>query len=62
MMKNAENGRIDMPLEASNEMIDAGVSMALCVSVHGYGGWSNYIAALYKTMVEAEQRSRSKTN
>lgn len=56
MMTNVENGRIDMPTEASKEMIDAGVAMALCVSVSGCGGWSNYIAALYKTMVEAEKR------
>lgn len=40
-----------MPGEPSDKMLDAGVAMALQVSVHGEGGWSRYIAALYRQLI-----------
>lgn len=40
-----------VPVEPTEKMIDAGVAMALQVSVHGYGGWSKYVRALYQQML-----------
>ena len=40
----------------SDTMIDAGVAFALNVSVHGEGGWSKYVAELYRTMEVARLR------
>lgn len=39
--------------EPSEAMIDRFVSRALCVSVHGEGGWSNYAREQWKTMIDA---------
>lgn len=39
-----------VPNEPTEAMVDAGVAMALQVSVHGEGGWSNYVRGLYKQM------------
>lgn len=42
-----------VPIEPTPSMLDAGVAMALQVSVHGQGGWSKYIAALYAQLLSA---------
>jgi len=42
-----------VPAEPSAAMIDAGVAMALQISVEGEGGWSKYIEALYKQLISA---------
>lgn len=42
-----------VPVEPAASMIDAGVAMALQVSVHGEGGWSKYLSGLYKQMLYA---------
>jgi hypothetical protein len=42
-----------VPEKADTKMIDVGVVMASQVSVHGRGGWSNYIAALYELILSA---------
>lgn len=44
------------PVEPTPEMLDAGVAMALQVSVHGEGGWSKYLAGLYKQMLSASPK------
>lgn len=40
-------------LEPTPAMIDRFVSRALCVSIHGDGGWSNYAREQWQTMVQA---------
>lgn len=49
-------GYVPAPLEPTDAMIDAGVAMALQVSVHGQGGWSKYINGLYKQMIAARPK------
>lgn len=44
------------PLDPDEAMIDAGVAMALQVSVHGQDGWSKYITGLYKQMIAARPK------
>ena len=39
------------PFEPTCEMLNAGVSLAIKISVHGQDGWHNYIAALYKELL-----------
>lgn len=41
------------PKEPTASMLDAGVAMALQVSVHGEGGWSKYLSGLYRQMLSA---------
>lgn len=45
-----------VPEEPTASMIDAGVAMALRVSVHGEGGWSKYLRGLYKQMLSASPK------
>jgi len=45
-----------VPVEPAASMIDAGVAMALQVSVHGEGGWSKYLRGLYKQMLSASPK------
>lgn len=40
-------------IEPTEAMIDRFVSRALCVSVHGEGGWSDYAREQWKTMIQA---------
>jgi len=42
-----------VPIEATTAMIDAGVAMALQVTVHGQGGWRKYISGLYSQMLSS---------
>lgn len=44
------------PMEPTESMIDAGVAMALQVSVQGEGGWSKYLLGLYKQMLSASPK------
>ena len=44
------------PKEPTASMLDAGVAMALQVSVHGEGGWSKYLLGLYKQMLSASPK------
>lgn len=44
-----------MPLEPTEAVIDAGVAVALAASVHGKGGWNNYMKALYRSFIAAAQ-------
>ncbi len=46
-------GFVIVPREPTPEMVDRFVSRALCVSIHGDGGWSNYAMEQWKTMIEA---------
>lgn len=39
--------------EPSEAMLDRFVSRALCVSVHGEGGWSDYARGQWRTMIQA---------
>ena len=39
--------------EPSEAMIDRFVSRALCVSISGEGGWSEYARAQWQTMIDA---------
>jgi D-alanyl-D-alanine dipeptidase len=40
-------------MEPSSAMIDRFVSRALCVTVHGDGGWSNYAREQWTAMLSA---------
>lgn len=40
-----------VPIEPTDAMIDRFVSRALCVSVHGEGGWSNYARQQWAAML-----------
>lgn len=42
-----------VPVEPTPEMLDRFVSRALCVSVAGDGGWSNYAREQWATMLAA---------
>ena len=42
-----------VPREPTEAMIDRFVSRALCVSVHGDGGWSNYAREQWAAMLAA---------
>lgn len=53
MVAAAPGGWKLVPIEPTSAMLDAGVAMALQVSVHGQGGWSKYIAALYAQLLKA---------
>lgn len=44
------------PIEPTESMLDAGVAMALQVSVQGEGGWSKYLRGLYKQMLSASPK------
>lgn len=44
------------PNEPTEAMLDAGVALALSVTVSGEGGWTRYIKALYETMEAARMR------
>src|SRR5689334_19049664 len=44
---------IEAMREPTAPMIDRFVSRALCVSVHGEGGWSEYAKAQWQTMIDA---------
>lgn len=44
---------IEAMMDPTPAMIDRFVSRALCVSVHGDGGWSNYAREQWQTMVQA---------
>lgn len=46
-------GFVIVPREPTEAMVDRFVSRALCVSIHGDGGWSNYAMEQWKTMIEA---------
>jgi hypothetical protein len=48
-------GYIPMPTEPTEAMIDAGVAVAFAASVHGNGGWNNYMKALYRAFIAAAQ-------
>ena len=50
-------GYVLVPVEPTDEMLDAGVAMALNVTITGQGGWTNYIRGLYKQMLAAAQGS-----
>lgn len=39
--------------EPTDAMIDRFVSRALCVSIHGDGGWSNYAREQWQAMIQA---------
>ena len=39
--------------QPSEAMLDRFVSRALCVSVHGEGGWSDYARGQWQTMIQA---------
>ena len=43
------------PVEPTEAMIDAGVAVAFAASVHGKGGWNNYMKALYRAFIAAAQ-------
>lgn len=44
---------IEAMREPSTTMVDAGVAYALNVSIHGEGGWSRYVEAKYRAMIDA---------
>lgn len=46
-------GWVLVPVEPTEEMIDRFVSRALCVSVHGDGGWSKYAREQWSAMLSA---------
>jgi len=46
-------GYVLVPTVPTEKMIDAGVYVAMAASVHGKGGWNNYIKALYKALLSA---------
>lgn len=50
------DGYATAPLEPTDAMIDAGVALALQVSVHGQDGWGKYITGLYKQMIAARPK------
>lgn len=47
------NGWQLVPEEPTPEMLDVAVSYALNVSVHGEGGWSNYMRTIWQRMIAA---------
>ena len=46
------DGYVVAPRKPTERMIDAGVAMALSVTVSGKNGWSDYISGLYEHMIE----------
>jgi hypothetical protein len=52
-------GYVLVPMEPTPEMLSAGIDVALWSSVHGRGGWNNYIDALYKAMLSAGKETVS---
>lgn len=46
-------GWVLVPVEPTEAMVDRFVSRALCVSVHGDGGWSKYARQQWATMLSA---------
>ena len=46
-------GWVLVPVEPTGAMVDRFVSRALCVSVHGDGGWSEYARQQWATMLSA---------
>lgn len=48
-----ERAALFAAMEPSPSMIDRFVSRALCVSIHGDGGWSNYAREQWQTMLAA---------
>lgn len=53
LLKMYARTAIEAQAKPSRAMIDAGVAFALNVSVHGEGGWSKYVEALYEHMTRA---------
>ena len=53
-------GYVLAPTDPTRTMLDAGVAMALQVSVHGEGGWSKYLTGLYKQMLSAAPKPEVK--
>ena len=49
------DGKVLVPVEPTESMLKAGVSIALSVSIHGQGGWKGYLSALYAAMLAASQ-------
>ena len=54
-------GYVIAPTDPTPTMLDAGVAMALQVSVHGEGGWSKYLTGLYKQMLSAAPKPEGKS-
>ena len=50
-------GYVLTPTEPTEAMIDAGVAVAFAASVHGKGGWNNYMKALYRAFIAAAQEN-----
>jgi len=50
---------IEAMREPTDAMVDSGVAFALQASVHGFGGWSNYIAEKHRAMIDAELANAS---
>lgn len=46
-------GMAIVPVEPTEEMLKAGVSVALSTSIHGQGGWNGYLLKLYAAMLSA---------
>lgn len=51
--KSVPDGFALVPIEPTTAMLDAGVAMALQVSVSGEGGWSKYLSGLWQQMLSA---------
>ena len=51
-------GYVLAPVEPTEAMIDMGVAVAFAASVHGKGGWNNYMNALYRAFIEAAQEQK----
>ena len=51
-------GYVLTPTEPTEAMIDAGVAVAFAASVHGKGGWNNYMNALYRAFIAAAQEQK----
>jgi hypothetical protein len=46
---------VPVPVEPTEAMIDAALAVVFAASVHGKGGWNNYLTALYKAMLSARK-------
>ena len=51
-------GYVLVPIEPTEAMIDMGVAVAFAASVHGKGGWNNYMKALYRAFIAAAQEQK----
>jgi hypothetical protein len=52
-------GYVIVPVEPTAEMIDAALAVAFAASVHGKGGWNNYLTALYKALLSAGKENNN---